>query len=60
MFGLVGALPANNTLRIVGGQDANITDYPYQVSVLFNGLHGCGGSILNQKYILTAAHCTYE
>ncbi|CAG9860203.1 unnamed protein product [Phyllotreta striolata] len=52
-----------NRLKIVGGDNATITDYPYQVSVLFvqrgDLLHGCGGSIINEFYILTAAHCTY-
>lgn len=47
-------------MRIVGGKDANITDYPYQVSVMFYDLPGCGGSIINQQFILTAASCTYE
>ncbi|CAG9827556.1 unnamed protein product [Diabrotica balteata] len=49
-----------SALRIVGGQDALIQDYPYQVSILFYGKHGCGGSIINPNYILTAAHCTYD
>ncbi|KAK4878209.1 hypothetical protein RN001_010715 [Aquatica leii] len=44
--------------RIVGGFPANISDYPYQVSLrtLLNE-HFCGGSILNQLWVLTAAHC---
>ncbi|XP_060526419.1 trypsin 3A1-like [Cylas formicarius] len=43
--------------RIVGGQAANITQYPYQVSIAFDGEHGCGGSILTVKFVLSAAHC---
>lgn len=42
---------------IVGGNDANITDYPYQIEILVDNDHTCGGSILNNKFILTAAHC---
>ncbi|KAK5645614.1 hypothetical protein RI129_004078 [Pyrocoelia pectoralis] len=46
--------------RIVGGVDANIEDYPYQVSLLRYGEHSCGGSIIAPvlNIILTAAHCT--
>lgn len=47
-------------LKIVGGQDANIEDYPYQVSLQFQYTHLCGGSILDQYFILTAAHCVLE
>ncbi|XP_076620357.1 transmembrane protease serine 9-like [Colletes latitarsis] len=43
--------------QIVGGKDANAGQFPYQVSLRKNGNHFCGGSILNNRYILTAAHC---
>jgi trypsin len=47
---------------IVGGTNANIADYPWQVSLQIKsgsgGSHICGGSILNESWILTAQHCT--
>uniref|UniRef100_A0A1B0GHB6 trypsin n=1 Tax=Lutzomyia longipalpis TaxID=7200 RepID=A0A1B0GHB6_LUTLO len=43
--------------RIVGGKPVSIEDIPYQVSVNFFGQHLCGGSILSERFILTAAHC---
>ncbi|XP_011686377.1 PREDICTED: acrosin-like [Wasmannia auropunctata] len=44
--------------HIVGGNDAPIGKYPYQISLRYNnGSHICGGSILDKVNILTAAHC---
>lgn len=44
--------------RIVGGIDANVGQFPYQVSLQRkDGSHFCGGSILNKNFVLTAAHC---
>ncbi|XP_020299071.1 chymotrypsin-2-like [Pseudomyrmex gracilis] len=43
--------------QIVGGTDAEIGKYPYMVSLRNNNKHFCGGSIINVRYILTAAHC---
>ncbi|KAL5284403.1 alphaTry.2 family protein [Megaselia abdita] len=44
--------------RIVGGQETTIEKYPYQVSFFKpNGSHFCGGSLINYKTVVTAAHC---
>jgi len=46
---------------IINGQEASISQFPWQVFVLTEeggGIFGsCGGSILNATHILTAAHC---
>jgi len=54
-----GAVPRLDG-RIVGGQEADIADYPYQVSVRIYDQHICGGSIINSNTILTAGHCVYD
>ena len=46
----------STTVGIVGGADAHIADYPWQISLLRPD-HICGGSILNEEWIMTAAHC---
>ncbi|KAF5298381.1 hypothetical protein FQR65_LT01159 [Abscondita terminalis] len=45
--------------RIVGGEDAKLGEFPYQLSIqVGNSVHLCGASLLSSKKALTAAHCT--
>lgn len=48
-------------LRIINGDDVTSLLYPWMVSVHFKvGAafeHGCGGSLINPNWVLTAAHC---
>ncbi|XP_058053419.1 brachyurin-like [Anopheles bellator] len=46
--------------RVTNGQEATPGQFPYQIALLseFNtGTGLCGGSVLTNNYILTAAHC---
>jgi len=43
--------------RIVGGERTEIAQHPWQVALQFKGNFFCGGSIIAQKWVLTAAHC---
>jgi len=50
-----------DTSFIVGGTEATAGQFPYQVSLQLitttGGSHFCGGSIISNGYVLTAAHC---
>lgn len=49
--------------RIVGGDDTTPGAYPWMVALVYNGstdLYAgqfCGGSLIDQNWVLTAAHC---
>ncbi|KAH8297505.1 hypothetical protein KR054_000446 [Drosophila jambulina] len=46
--------------RIFGGDVGNPHCFPYQVGMLLQrpkGLYWCGGSLISDKYVVTAAHC---
>lgn len=43
----------------MGGEDADIGEFPYQVSLRFAEEHFCGGALISKRHVLTAGHCVY-
>ncbi|XP_037090168.1 trypsin-1-like [Pollicipes pollicipes] len=51
--------PPRPPLRIVGGRPAPAGAFPWLVGVanFFGSIPFCGGAIINERFVLTAAHC---
>ncbi|XP_019868222.1 trypsin-1 [Aethina tumida] len=43
--------------RIVGGVETKVNEFPWMTALMYNNRFYCGASLINNKYILTAAHC---
>ncbi|XP_041934699.1 ovochymase-1 [Alosa sapidissima] len=43
--------------RLIGGTEAWAHSWPWQVSLHFANIHACGGAIISDQWIVTAAHC---
>lgn len=52
----------NDATKIFGGIAANANELPWQVGLIMDGvaLPICGGTLISDVYVLTAAHCTYQ
>ncbi|XP_040035753.2 serine protease 27 [Gasterosteus aculeatus] len=50
-----GQAPKNT--RIVGGQNAPPGSWPWFASIETDGRPSCAGSLINDQWVLTAAHC---
>ncbi|XP_054454414.1 LOW QUALITY PROTEIN: uncharacterized protein LOC129091022 [Anoplopoma fimbria] len=55
---LCGITPLNT--KIVGGEDAPVGSWPWQVSLQGFGSHVCGGSLINREWVMSAAHCFFS
>ncbi|XP_050347973.1 proclotting enzyme isoform X2 [Nymphalis io] len=43
--------------RIVGGHNAELNEWPWIVALFNNGRQFCGGSLIDDSHVISAAHC---
>jgi len=58
--GIKPPLSRNALIKIVGGNVVTPNSWPWQVALKYNGQLFCGGTLLDQNWVLTAAHCEYN
>lgn len=46
--------------RVVGGIPSQPAAWPWMVAMYRNGMFHCGGVILTQEWIISAAHCVHK
>ncbi|MBX3009976.1 MAG: serine protease [Caldilineaceae bacterium] len=49
--------PADVQAAVVGGTAATPGEYPWQAMLMHKGSFYCGGSLIEMRWVLTAAHC---
>ncbi|XP_069102702.1 tryptase-2-like [Argopecten irradians] len=55
--GNCGVPSVSGSHKIVGGHLAQHGEFPWQVSLRYGGHHMCGGTLIDNQWVVTAAHC---
>ncbi|KAK2726679.1 brachyurin-like [Artemia franciscana] len=48
----------HNLNKIVGGIEAIPNSWPWQVGIFIDDIYFCGGFLISDEWVMTAAHCT--
>merc|ERR1719206_270844 len=43
--------------RILYGNETDVNEYPWQISMWIDRSHFCGGTLITDQWVATAAHC---
>ncbi|XP_014674105.1 PREDICTED: neurogenic locus notch homolog protein 2-like, partial [Priapulus caudatus] len=55
-----GVVASNVRETVVGGNSTRRCHFPWQVVIYKRGVFHCGGTLLDDSWVLTAAHCGFE
>ncbi|KAG7308173.1 hypothetical protein JYU34_006836 [Plutella xylostella] len=46
--------------RVVGGRPSQPAAWPWMIALYRNGMFHCGGVVISQKWVVSAAHCVHK
>lgn len=58
-----GVINGTRRILIIGGSQVRAGQWPWLVSLTYNignRYFGCGGTLINSRWVITAAHCVYN